>query len=204
MAEAYSSFSNEGTKVRPFPILKVEDSQGRTIWDPRPERTQVLDPLVARIMVSMLQNVVEAGTGATAIRVVAGLPTEVAAAGKTGTTNDATDVWFNGFTPNLLATVWFGMDIPEEIRPLATGGGDAAPVWGNFMRRVYYGDPSAEGSSFQTPLLPIPEPWPVPFLHALQRRSRSRVSITQSPQRVLPVLIASVTQLNLSKWKNKT
>jgi len=162
MAEAYSSFGNEGTKVRPFPILKVEDSQGRIIWDPRPERTQVLDPLVARIMVSMLQNVVTAGTGATAIRIVAGLPAEVAAAGKTGTTNDATDVWFNGFTPNLLATVWFGMDIPEEIRPLATGGGDAAPVWGNFMRRVYYGDPNAEGSSFESPLLPIPEPWPVP------------------------------------------
>ena len=162
MAEAYSSFSNEGTKVRPFPILKVEDSQGRTIWDPRPERTQVLDPLVARIMVSMLRNVVEAGTGSTAVRIVAGLPTEVAAAGKTGTTNDATDVWFNGFTPNLLATVWFGMDIPEEIRPGATGGGDAAPVWGNFMRRVYYGDPTEEGSSFELPLLPIPEPWPVP------------------------------------------
>ena len=162
MAEAYSSFSNEGTKVRPFPILKVEDSQGRTIWDPRPERTQVLDPLVARIMVSMLRNVVEAGTGSTAVRIIAGLPTEVAAAGKTGTTNDATDVWFNGFTPNLLATVWFGMDIPEEIRPGATGGGDAAPVWGNFMRRVYYGDPTEAGSSFELPLLPIPEPWPVP------------------------------------------
>ena len=180
MAEAYSSFSNEGTKVRPFPILKVEDSQGRTIWDPRPERTQVLDPLVARIMVSMLQNVVEAGTGATAIRVVAGLPTEVAAAGKTGTTNDATDVWFNGFTPNLLATVWFGMDIPEEIRPLATGGGDAAPVWGNFMRRVYYGDPNAEGSSFQTPLLPIPEPWPVP--EGLSTRQIDRTSGKRSSE----------------------
>ena len=180
MAEAYSSFSNEGTKVRPFPILKVEDSQGRTIWDPRPERTQVLDPLVARIMVTMLQNVVEAGTGATAIRVVAGLPTEVAAAGKTGTTNDATDVWFNGFTPNLLATVWFGMDIPEEIRPLATGGGDAAPVWGNFMRRVYYGDPNAEGSSFQTPLLPIPEPWPVP--EGLSTRQIDRTSGKRSSE----------------------
>ncbi len=180
MAEAYSSFSNEGTKVRPFPILKVEDSQGRIIWDPRPERTQVLDPLVARIMVSMLQNVVEAGTGATAIRVVAGLPSEVAAAGKTGTTNDATDVWFNGFTPNLLATVWFGMDTPEEIRPGATGGGDAAPVWGNFMRRVYYGDPNAEGSSFESPLLPIPEPWPIP--EGLSTRQIDRTSGKRSSE----------------------
>jgi len=184
MAEAYSSFSNEGTKVRPFPILKVEDSQGRTIWDPKPERTQVLDPLVARIMVSMLQNVVEAGTGATAVRQVAGLPTEVAAAGKTGTTNDATDVWFNGFTPNLLATVWFGMDIPQEIRPSATGGGDAAPVWGNFMRRVYYGDPNAEGSAFESPLLPIPEPWPVPqgLTQRLIDKTTGKLASTWCPQ----------------------
>jgi len=184
MAEAYSSFSNEGTKVRPFPILKVEDSQGRTIWDPKPERTQVLDPLVARIMVSMLQNVVEAGTGATAVRMVAGLPTEVAAAGKTGTTNDATDVWFNGFTPNLLATVWFGMDIPQEIRPSATGGGDAAPVWGNFMRRVYYGDPNAEGSAFESPLLPIPEPWPVPqgLTQRLIDKTTGKLASTWCPQ----------------------
>jgi penicillin-binding protein 1A len=184
MAEAYSSFSNEGTKVRPFPILKVEDSQGRIIWDPKPERTQVLDPLVARIMVSMLQNVVEAGTGATAVRIVAGLPTEVAAAGKTGTTNDATDVWFNGFTPNLLATVWFGMDIPQEIRPSATGGGDAAPVWGNFMRRVYYGDPNAEGSAFESPLLPIPEPWPVPqgLTQRLIDKTTGKLASTWCPQ----------------------
>jgi len=175
MAEAYSSFSNEGTKVRPFPILKVEDSQGRIIWDPKPERTQVLDPLVARIMVSMLQNVVEAGTGATAVRIVAGLPTEVAAAGKTGTTNDATDVWFNGFTPNLLATVWFGMDIPQEIRPSATG---------NFMRRVYYGDPNAEGSAFESPLLPIPEPWPVPqgLTQRLIDKTTGKLASTWCPQ----------------------
>ncbi len=162
MAEAYSTFANQGTKVRPFPILRVEDAQGRVIWDPKPERTEVLDPLVARIMISMLQGVVDGGTGNIAVRIVAGLNREVVAAGKTGTTNEGTDAWFNGFTPNLLATVWFGLDLPEPIRPGATGGGDAAPVWGNFMRRIYYGDPDALDEEMREPVLPIPEPWTLP------------------------------------------
>jgi len=164
MAEAYSTFANQGTKVRPFPILRVEDAAGRILWDPEPERTQVLDPLVARIMISMLQGVVDGigGTGSTAIRVVAGLPREVVAGGKTGTTNDGADIWFNGFTPNLLATVWFGLDLPQEIYPRATGAGAPAPVWGNFMRRVYYGDPDALDKELREPLIPIPEPWAIP------------------------------------------
>jgi penicillin-binding protein 1A len=181
LAEAYSAFPTLGTKVRPFPILKVEDAQGNVLWEPQPERTQVLDSLVSRIVVSMLEDVVIRGTGANAIRVVAGLPYEVPAAGKTGTTNDGTDVWFAGFTPNLLATAWFGMDTPVPIFEIggggtATGGGLAAPVWGDFMRRVYYGwegDESAEGSVPPTQVaawedegapavLQVPAPWPIP------------------------------------------
>jgi penicillin-binding protein 1A len=162
MAEAYSTFANQGTKVRPFPILRVEDAQGRILWDPQPERTEVLDPLVARIMISMLQGVVEGGTGYNAIRVNVGLPTEVVAGGKTGTTNDGADIWFNGFTPNLLATVWFGLDRPQQIWPGATGAGAPAPVWGNFMKRVYYGDPDALDKELQEPTIPIPEPWAIP------------------------------------------
>jgi len=162
MAEAYSAFANQGTKVRPFPILRVEDAAGRILWDPEPERTEVLDPLVARIMISMLQGVIEGGTGYNAIRVNVGLPTEVVAGGKTGTTNDGTDIWFTGFTPNLLATVWFGLDRPQEIYPRATGAGAPAPVWGNFMRRVYYGDPDALDQELREPTIPIPEPWAIP------------------------------------------
>jgi len=164
MAEAYLTFANQGTKVKPFPILRVEDAQGRILWDPPSERTEVLDPLVARIMISMLQGVVDGngGTGSTAIRIVAGLPSEVVAAGKTGTTNEGEDIWFNGFTPNMLATVWFGMDLPQEIWPGATGAGAPAPVWGNFMRRIYYGDRQALDEELQEPVLPIPEPWEIP------------------------------------------
>ena len=177
VAEAYSSFPNLGTKVRPFPIIRVEDSGGMVLWEPQPERTQVLDSLVARIMVSMLEDVVIRGTGYNAIRVQGGLPYQVPAAGKTGTTNDGTDVWFTGFTPNLLATVWFGMDAPIPIFSLgpgkrqATGGGLAAPVWASFMRRVYMrGQGDGDNTSFQAqdPLLPIESGWPLlPGLNAV-------------------------------------
>ncbi len=172
MAEAYSSFSTLGTKVEPFPILRVEDAQGNIIWEPQPERTVVVDSLVSRIMVSMLQDVVQRGTGANAIRVVAGLPYEVPAAGKTGTNTEGTDAWFVGFTPNLLATVWFGLDAPQPIfrGGMGTGGGLSAPVWGGFMRRVYYGVEAdeANGVAGVEPLLPIPAPWaPHPGLNAV-------------------------------------
>jgi len=181
MAEAYSTFPNMGAKVRPSPILRVEDSNGNTLWEPQPDRTQVLDSLVTRIMVSMLEDVVIRGTGYNAIRVNAGLPYEVPAGGKTGTTNDGTDVWFTGFTPTLMATAWFGMDAPLPIfelgpgRRQATGGGLAAPVWGNFMKRVYVGreaevdeeDNEIPGTEL-APILPIPEWWPLlPGLNAV-------------------------------------
>jgi 1A family penicillin-binding protein len=173
VAEAFSGFTTLGTKVHPMPILRVEDAEGRTLWEPQPERSQVLDSLVARIMVSMLEDVVRRGTGATGVRVTGGLPYAVPAAGKTGTTNDGTDVWFTGFTPNLLATVWFGMDTPEPIftlgpgRRQATGGGLAAPVWGRFMKHAYYGmelgedgPPPGDEDSLREPMLPLPESWP--------------------------------------------
>ena len=177
VAEAYSTFPNLGTKVRPFPILRVEDSEGVILWEPQPERTQVLDSLVSRIMVSMLEDVVIRGTGYNAIRIRGGLPYQVSAGGKTGTTNDGTDVWFTGFTPNLLATVWFGMDAPIPIFSLgpgkrqATGGGLAAPVWASFMRRVYMGGQSDEDNTNYEPhgpLLPIESGWPLlPNLNAV-------------------------------------
>jgi penicillin-binding protein 1A len=141
MAEAYSTFATLGTRVRPQPILRVENREGEVLWEPQPERTQVLDSLTARIMVSMLEDVVALGTGYN-VRAPdrGGLSYDVTAAGKTGTTNDGTNVWFMGFTPNLMAMIWFGMDRPVNIWEQATGGGDAAPVWGQFMHRVYFGD----------------------------------------------------------------
>ncbi len=139
LAEAYAALATLGTRVRPQSILRVLSPDGAVLWEPQPERTQVLDSLTARVMVSMLEDVVLLGTGANT-RTVGGLSYDVPAAGKTGTTNDGTNTWFMGFTPNLMAGVWFGMDRPVNIWPKATGGQDAAPVWGAFMRRVYQGD----------------------------------------------------------------
>ena len=162
MAKAYASFATLGTRVEPHGILRVENADGDVLWEPQPEKTRVLDSLEARVIVDMLEDVVSNGTGYTAIRIIAELPREVPAAGKTGTTNNSTDVWFNGFTPDLHATVWFGMDQPQEIRPGATGGGDAAPVWGRFMRSVYYGWEGDETTPAIPPVREIPARWPLP------------------------------------------
>jgi len=190
MAEAYSAFATLGTKVRAHPIRRVESAQGEVLWEPAPERTEVMDSLVARIAVDLLEDVVRRGTAHTALRIRAGLPREVPAAGKTGTTNEGTNVWFIGVTPNLLALTWLGFDDPRPIwmtpgGRVSTGGADAAPVWGDFMKRVYYGSDTAavadedrararastvasgpdggdEARGATGPLLEIPEPWPVP------------------------------------------
>lgn len=178
MVEAYATLANLGSRVRPFPVLEVVSPEGEVLWRPAPESTEELDPLVARLVVSMLEEVVRSGTGYNGIRSAAGagLPYEVPAAGKSGTTNENSNVWFLGFTPNLAAGVWFGMDTPVPIADRATGGGLAAPVWGDFMRRIYYGEAvGTDGSLGDTgtgPLLQIPEPWPIPDGLARQRVDR--------------------------------
>jgi penicillin-binding protein 1A len=191
MAEAYSTFANMGTRVRPYPILRVENAEGEVLWEPEPERTQVLDSLSTRVMVNLMEDVVERGTAANAVRGTigagAGLPREIPAAGKTGTTNNFTDVWFVGFTPNLQAAVWFGMDEPQQIYPQATGGADAAPVWGDFMYQVYVGDRDRETASNSlgdsgpefNGILPVPERWPTEGLLELQVDSQTGLLASQ-------------------------
>lgn len=135
------------------------------------------------------------GTGHSAVRIRAGLPEEVPAAGKTGTTNDGTNVWFDGYTPNLLAIVWFGMDQPDPIFKLggsrqATGGGLAAPVWGQFMKDVYYGHKAVTDSlgvvvdSATAGVLSVPSNWPIPpGLHAvLVDRKTGKLASKWCPQ----------------------
>jgi penicillin-binding protein 1A len=177
LAEAYSAFPTLGTKVRPFPIVRVENAAGEVLWEPQPERTQVLDSLVARIMVDMLEDAANNGTGGNH-RSIGELPYEVSTAGKTGTTNDGTNAWFMGFTPNLIAGVWFGMDRPVPMArgaPQATGGYYAAPVWGRFMKHVYYGREATEdGDEAFEPALAVPEPWPM--LPGLTTREVDRVT----------------------------
>lgn len=132
---AYASFDNGGVSVDPRFIVRIEDRGGRTVFTPQgaPMRP-AMDPRVAFIMRNILQDVVERGT-ATALRRI--VPERVPVAGKTGTTNDNTDVWFVGMTPELVTGVWLGFDKPAMIAPGAAGGTLAAPIAGRVIAAAY-------------------------------------------------------------------
>ena len=137
---AYSAFATNGLTVQPSYISRIEDRGGRVVYSaPQPESRPVIDPRVAFIVRDMLREAAERGTGQAARRIV---PTQIAIAGKTGTTNDNADVWFMGVTPSLVAGVWLGFDKPKTIMPGAAGGTLAAPIWANMVAR-YYGNGSA-------------------------------------------------------------
>jgi penicillin-binding protein 1A len=159
MVTAYSMFANGGRRIQPTLIDRIQDRYGKTIyrhdqrecrgcaadkWDNQPEptlvdrREQVLDPMTAYQITSMLQGVVQRGTG-TAIRAV-GKPV----AGKTGTTNDEKDVWFVGFTPEIAVGVYLGYDKPRHIGRGATGGHLAAPVVRDFLKMALADRPALE------------------------------------------------------------
>lgn len=134
LATSYTTFATLGQTTEPRFVLRVEDEDGRVVWQPRaPRSRQGLDPAVAYIVTDILRDAVDYGTG-TGVRAAGfrGL-----AAGKTGTTNNATDAWFVGYTPDVVGAVWIGYDRPTPLGRAATGGGFAAPVWGRVMRQVY-------------------------------------------------------------------
>ena len=132
MIAAYTTFPSGGIRAKPTGIVRVENANGEVLWQPKPTRTAVLSTGEAWLMTDMLRDVVRRGTAA---RAVAGL--RVPAGGKTGTTNDGADVWFIGFTPDLVAGVWMGLDRPRSIMRNAQGGELAAPAWTAFMTEVY-------------------------------------------------------------------
>jgi membrane carboxypeptidase/penicillin-binding protein len=133
LVAAYAAFANGGTRVVPHLVRRVEDGEGNVLWEAEQGGERVLDAATAFVLTTMLRDVVDRGTG-TPVR-QAGF--HAPAAGKTGTTNRATDVWFVGYTPDLVASVWFGFDQPQEIVRGASGGTIAAPVWGRLMTRIY-------------------------------------------------------------------
>ncbi len=139
MVAAYSVFANLGWRVSPIAILRVEDAHGKVLWQPEITREQVLTPEEAWLMVDMMKDVLRRGSAASA---VAGTGFRLPAGGKTGTTNDYTDVWFIGYTADLVAGVWMGFDKPQKIMPNAQGGRLAAPAWAQFMIEAYQRKPS--------------------------------------------------------------
>jgi penicillin-binding protein 1A len=133
LAAAYATLGNGGRSVKPTLITRVEDARGRVLWRTPQQQNQTLDEGVAFLTTSMLQDVIDHGTGNAVRRDGFWLP----AAGKTGTTNGAKDVWFVGMTPDLVAAVWLGFDQPKEILPNAFGGNLAAPIWSQTMKAAY-------------------------------------------------------------------
>ena len=131
LATAYTPFATLGYRVEPRFVTRVEDGDGNVVWRARVRRRRVMDRGVAFLVTSMLRSVVDRGTGSAAR---AALGDGIPAAGKTGTTNGATDAWFVGFTPQRLGAVWIGFDRGRTITEDASGGRIAAPVWGRIMR----------------------------------------------------------------------
>jgi penicillin-binding protein 1A len=130
---AYSAFPNDGVRVAPHTIRKVADYDGRVLEESLPEVRDVVGERTARIMTSMLREVVEHGTGAQAAKL------KHALAGKTGTTNDFTDAWFMGFSPSITCGVWVGFDEKKTLGDKETGSLTALPIWIDFMRTAIGG-----------------------------------------------------------------
>ena len=156
MTAAYSMFANGGRRIRPTLIDRIQDRWGATIfrhdqricqgceaekWASQPEprlidkREQVLDPLTAYQMTSIMEGVVQRGTAQVLKSVGKRL------AGKTGTTNEAKDVWFVGFAPDLAVGVYMGYDRPRSLGNSATSGRYAAPIFRDFMVQALKGKP---------------------------------------------------------------
>ena len=144
LTSAYGVFANEGVSVQPHLITRVEDGDGAAIWNDVPGRHQAVTASTAFLMNSMLADVVNSGTGAGARAAGFKLP----AAGKTGTTDDYSDAWFVGYTPHLVAGVWFGLDKPAPIMSRGFAAVIAVPAWADFMKQATAKD---KGDWFQPP-----------------------------------------------------
>jgi penicillin-binding protein 1A len=133
LASAYGTFPNHGVHVEPFSIKRVETMAGEILEENTPFRQEAVDENTAAIMVDMMENVVNQGTGYAVRRLGFKYP----AAGKTGTTNDFTDAWFLGYTSDYVAGVWIGLDSHRSMGRNITGGLVACPIWANFMVNLY-------------------------------------------------------------------
>jgi 1A family penicillin-binding protein len=132
LTAAFAMFPNGGFSVRPRGILRVVDADGGSAFDNPPGTERVLSPQSAYQMVSMLQDVIDRGTGSAA----RGWGVSFPAGGKTGTTDDFKDAWFVGFSSSVVAGVWVGFDQPKTIGRDAYGSKYALPIWSDYMRRI--------------------------------------------------------------------
>jgi penicillin-binding protein 1A len=161
LVRAYSVFNNNGYLVSPVFITKIVDRDGNVIEESSPVREKVIEKNTAYIMTSLLESVVQEGTG----HRLKALNRPVA--GKTGTTNNLHDAWFVGYTPRYTVGTWVGFDEEGCLGKAETGSRAASPIWLGFVRKVLEGKPVRvfqvpEGVVFskidaETGLLPVPE-----------------------------------------------
>jgi penicillin-binding protein 1A len=149
MATGYAVFANGGYRVNPWLITKITDQRGKALVESQPplpnESVRAIDARNAFIMERLLQEVARSGTAARAQRDLK----RTDLYGKTGTTNDQIDTWFNGFQPTLVAIVWMGYDNPRSLGDRETGGSLSLPVWINFMESALKGVPVMEPTAPQ-------------------------------------------------------
>jgi len=159
MLQAYSMFPGRGFNVKPLYITRIEDKNGNVLETRTPQRKEVISDVTAYFIINMMQGVVNFGTG----RRMWSYGVKGSLAGKTGTTNDNSDAWFIGYTPQLLCGVWSGCD-DRFIRFSSTTNGQGAsaalPVWGYFYNAVEKDKtlPYSDTADFAKPAVDINEP----------------------------------------------
>ncbi len=171
MAQVFAVFANGGFRVDPYMIERIETQDGGVVFQATPlvactncddeenkpanEAPRILTPQVHSMMNSMLQDVIRYGTATKALEL-----RRSDIAGKTGTTNEQRDAWFNGYSPGLVAVSWLGFDSPKPLGEGETGGHTALPMWMYFMKEALNGIPEtgftkAEGSAASSNGLPV-------------------------------------------------
>jgi penicillin-binding protein 1A len=141
MATGYAVFANGGYRVNPWLVRRITDHKGKVLVETQPplptEAMRAVDARNAFVMDRLLNEVARSGTAASASRILK----RTDLYGKTGTTNDSIDTWFNGFHPSVVAIVWMGYDNPRPLGDRETGGSMSLPVWINYMETALKGVP---------------------------------------------------------------
>ncbi len=142
MTSAYTAFANKGIRTEPLFVTRIEDNKGNVISTFIPQMSEIFSEQTASKMISMLQGVINGGTGLRlrTRRYDYSIGWDTPVAGKTGTTQNNSDGWFMGFVPNLITGVWVGgedRDIHFDNIRNGQGSASALPIWGTYMNKVY-------------------------------------------------------------------
>ncbi|MBN2265423.1 MAG: hypothetical protein JW775_06365, partial [Candidatus Aminicenantes bacterium] len=156
MVSAFSAFPDKGVRFKPYFISRIEDHDGNILEEARVESEEAVSPQTAYMMTYLMRGAVEAEGGTAGAASVLGWPL----AGKTGTTDDYSDAWFIGFSPDLCAGVWVGNDLPTPLGERQSGAAAALPIWMDFFGRVI-GDARAAAAAegvvdFEPPDFEVP------------------------------------------------